>query len=635
MHVVATAGHVDHGKSALVRALTGMEPDRWAEEHRRGMTIDLGYAWTTLPSGAVVAFVDVPGHQRFIGNMLAGLGPVPAVLFVVAADEGWKEQSQEHLAAVEALGLRHALLVVTRSDLADPGPALRSAGERLRRSGLDSCDAVAVSALTRQGLPELRAALERLVSALPEPDVEAPAMMWVDRSFAVRGSGTVVTGTLGQGRIAVGDRIRLLGRDAERTAIVRGIESLGQPQGGVSAVARVALNLRNVSTAEVSRGDLVLGTGPWHMTSVVDVVLRPVGGESGHQEGRGGVRRDQWRQGHFTGPRAVELPGHLMAHLGTLAVEARVRPLSLPGSSSDAARLHLGRTLPLRSGDQLILRDPGAQHVLAGAEVVDTDPPRLDRRGAAGRRAAELVASRGGPNLTDMVRRRGSMLVDDAVLLGHDMAAFPVEGGATEDGAAGSPVLRRGAWLVNEMWWRGRVGALRSLIDNQARAEPLQPTLTLEAARAAVKVPDRDLLSRLVAEAGLEVCEGRVGLPGVRAVLDPRAESGLRALEERLQAEPYTAPERHDLEAAGLGPRQLAAAEKLGRIIRLPGDVVLLPTSPARAMRVLASLPQPFTTGQAREALGSTRRSVVPLLEYLDARGWTRRIDSTHRQVCR
>jgi len=169
VHVVATAGHVDHGKSALVRALTGIEPDRWAEEHRRGMTIDLGYAWTALPSGAEVAFVDVPGHQRFIGNMLAGLGPAPAVLFVVAADEGWRQQSGEHLAAIDALDLQHGLLVVTRSDLADPGPALAEAGERLGRSSLRDVEAVATSARTGRGLDDVRGALDRLVARLPAP----------------------------------------------------------------------------------------------------------------------------------------------------------------------------------------------------------------------------------------------------------------------------------------------------------------------------------------------------------------------------------------------------------------------------------------------------------------------------------
>ena len=187
MHVVATAGHVDHGKSTLVRALTGIEPDRWAEEHRRGLTIDLGYAWTTLPSGEQLAFVDVPGHQRFIGNMLAGLGPAPAVVFVVAADEGWREQSEEHLAAVDALDIRRGLLVVTRSDLADPAPVLADASERLAATSLGPGPAVAVSARTGKGLPELRAALDRLVALRPAPDTDGRVRLWVDRSFTIRG----------------------------------------------------------------------------------------------------------------------------------------------------------------------------------------------------------------------------------------------------------------------------------------------------------------------------------------------------------------------------------------------------------------------------------------------------------------
>ena len=164
MQVIATAGHVDHGKSALVRALTGMEPDRWAEERRRGLTIDLGFAWMTLPDGERVAFVDVPGHERFVPNMLAGVGPVPAVLVVVAADGGWMPQSAEHLAAIDAVGIRHGLLAVTRCDLADPGPATRQALEQVSRTSLGSVEAVAVSAVTGAGLPELRAALARLAA---------------------------------------------------------------------------------------------------------------------------------------------------------------------------------------------------------------------------------------------------------------------------------------------------------------------------------------------------------------------------------------------------------------------------------------------------------------------------------------
>src|SRR6266581_3446463 len=188
MHVIATAGHVDHGKSALLRALTGMEPDRWAEERRRGLTIDLGYAWMRLPAGESLAFVDVPGHARFITNMLAGVGPVPAVLFVVAADGGWMPQSAEHLAAVDALA-------VSRADLADPGRAMAQAAAQIRRSSLGAVPTLAVSAVTGAGLPELTGALGELAASLPATDPAAPVRIWVDRAFSITGSGTVVTGT--------------------------------------------------------------------------------------------------------------------------------------------------------------------------------------------------------------------------------------------------------------------------------------------------------------------------------------------------------------------------------------------------------------------------------------------------------
>src|ERR1039457_2864079 len=181
MQVIATAGHVDHGKSTLVRALTGIDPDRWEEEQRRGLTIDLGYAWLTLPSGEQVAFVDVPGHERFVPNMLAGVGPVPAVMFVVAADGGWMPQSDEHPAAIDAGGIRHGLLAVTRADLADPGPARRQALDRLAGSQLGQVEAVAVSSVTGARPPQLRAALARLMASLPAPDAAAAVRLWLHR----------------------------------------------------------------------------------------------------------------------------------------------------------------------------------------------------------------------------------------------------------------------------------------------------------------------------------------------------------------------------------------------------------------------------------------------------------------------
>src|SRR5258708_4116573 len=237
MHVVATAGHVDHGKSMLVRALTGMEPDRWAEERRRGMTIDLGYAWMTLPSGAQIAFVDVPGHERFVSNMLAGVGPVPAVVFVVAADEGWMPQSAEHLAALDALGVRDGILVVTRADLADPAPALRQAMLAIAGTSLQPMAAITVSALDGRGMPGLVTALDRLAGRLPRPGPPRSGRLWLDRVFGIKGSGTVVTGTLQAGTVRAGDELMLA--PAMRPVRVRGVQSLGAAADQASGVARV------------------------------------------------------------------------------------------------------------------------------------------------------------------------------------------------------------------------------------------------------------------------------------------------------------------------------------------------------------------------------------------------------------
>src|SRR5580692_6021036 len=234
-----------------------MEPDRWAEERRRGMTIDLGFAWMSLPGGERLAFVDVPGHERFVPNMLAGVGPVPAVLFVVAADGGWMPQSQEHLAAIDAVGIRHGLLAVTRADLADPGPATRQALEHIAATSLGPVQAVAVSAVTGAGLPV--------------PDAAAPVRLWVDRSFSIRGAGTVVTGTLPAGTVRTGQELLLT--PAMRPARIRRIESMNEPAASVTGVARVALNLRGLPADVPARGMALVDAGRWTMTRLADVRL--------------------------------------------------------------------------------------------------------------------------------------------------------------------------------------------------------------------------------------------------------------------------------------------------------------------------------------------------------------------------
>jgi selenocysteine-specific elongation factor len=350
MYVVATAGHVDHGKSTLVRALTDREPDRLAEERRRGLSIELGYAWTALPGAGDVAFVDVPGHQRFITTALAGMGPVPVVMFVVAADDPWMPQAEEHLAALAALGVRRGLLVVTRSDLADPAPALQRAQERLG-AVLGPLPAVTISGRTGAGLDDLRAVLADVLAAVPPPDPRAAVRLWVDRRFHVRGAGTVVTGTLPAGTIAVGDRLEVAGEPVR----VRGIESLEVPRDHVTGVARVALDLGGRAPDGIGRGVALTTPGAYPVVEELDVRL----------DG--------------------STPERPVLHVGSAAVEARVRPLDGP-----YARLRLATPLPLADGDRVVLRDPGSRTVW-GADVLDVAPPPLVRRGAAKQRARVLA----------------------------------------------------------------------------------------------------------------------------------------------------------------------------------------------------------------------------------------------------
>ncbi len=602
MAVIATAGHVDHGKSTLVHALTGMQPDRWEEEQRRELTIDLGYAWTTLDSGVEVAFVDVPGHRRFIGNMLAGLGPSPAVMMVVAADAGWSEQSEEHLVAIDGLQLEHGLLVVTRSDLADPAPALAQAQARLARSSLGAVPALAVSATTGAGIPELRAALDTFVAGLPPADPQARIRLWVDRAFTVRGAGTVITGTLSEGTLSVGDELDLRGRSVR----VRGLQSMERDVERIIGPARVAINLRGAAASEVHRGYALLSPHAWRRASEVDARIRTPDGMT-----------------------TEDLPRTMTLHIGTSAASVHVRPLD-----EETARLRLIGVLPLTVGDHALLRDPGAdrstppEQAVLGAVILDADPPPLKRRGAGRRRGAELKSATGVPDLHTEVTRRGAVLAEDLAVLG-----IPTD----DANAASAWVRREGRWLVATATWERWASALLDILAAQALDDPLDPALSLEAARAAVGVPDVALVTGLAAYAGCPVEHGRVTArpdPSGRGRRDlGPAEPSIAELERRLTANPFDAPERPELDALRLGPREIAAAVRAGRLLRLAGEVLLLPTAPIHAWHILTGLVQPFTTSAARQALGTTRRVAIPLLEYLDEHGWTRRIDAAHREV--
>jgi selenocysteine-specific elongation factor len=590
MQVIATAGHVDHGKSTLVRALTGMEPDRWAEERRRGMTIDLGYAWTTLPSGEQIAFVDVPGHERFTTNMLAGVGPVPAVLLVIAADEGWAAQTDEHVRALDALGVSHGLVAVTRSDLADPTAAIEQAHEMLATTSLAGIPAVGVSGETGEGLGELRAALDVLAAGLPQPNPNARVRLWVDRSFTVRGSGTVVTGTLAAGTLRRGDTLEL----GDATVSIRALQRLGEPADAVTAPARVALNLRGIAHEQIRRGDALLTPASWRRTSVIDARIA-----------------------------GADPPSHVVLHVGAAAVPATIRRLA-PADSSDEAvvRLLLASPLPLQVGDRLLLRDPGRRQLVGGAIVLDPAPPGLRRRGAARARAASLASARGTPDLEDELARRGAASRDFLRQIGIPVPD-PVPRG----------VIAAGTWLVSEARWEEWIQSLRAAIDSHPTAL-LDAGVTHAALVRELRLEDAQLLVALLGSCPeLVDSGGRVRKRGTAPALRPDLEQAVSRLVASLQVAPFAAPEQHELAGLGLGHRELGAAAAARAILLLPGDIALLPSAPEIAAERLRDLPQPFTLSAARQTFGTTRRIAVPLLEYLDRIGVTERVDGELRRL--
>lgn len=409
MQVVATAGHVDHGKSSLVLALTGTDPDRFAEEQRRGLTIDLGFAHTRLPSGVVLSLVDVPGHVRFLRNMLAGVGGVGACLFVVAANEGWMPQSEEHLRILELLGVTHGVIALTKADLVTTDELDETGADVTDRVGgtfLAAAPVVPVAAPGGRwvaGQAALLAALEHLVADTPPAIERGRARLWVDRVFAKAGSGTVVTGTLTDGTIAVGDTVRVAPSD--QPARVRTIETLGAPIAAIGPGHRVALNLVGVDHTSIARGDAVIAPGRWRLTDRVDVGLSVLAV----------LDHDVSRRGAY------------VAYIGSGEHAVRLRvlgPDSIAPGEAGSVRLHLPVRLPLLPGDRYVLRESGRDETVGGGEVLDIAPVLPAARARPDRRVERVVAERGWVDAAELELLTGTAppptagrwVVDDDVL---------------------------------------------------------------------------------------------------------------------------------------------------------------------------------------------------------------------------
>jgi selenocysteine-specific elongation factor len=389
MHVVATAGHVDHGKSTLVLALTGMDPDRFAEEKARGLTIDLGFAWATLDSGRELAFIDVPGHVRFLKNMLAGVGAVDACLFVVAATEGWKPQSEEHLRILQLLGVSHGIVALTKVGLVDDDTrelARMEIEDEVAGTFLDGAPVVEVDVPAGRGVDDLRAALDALLATTPASVDRDRPRLWVDRVFAAKGSGTVVTGTLAGGGLAIDDELVVL--PSMQKVRVRGLQTLQRRRDKVEPGSRVAVNLSGVSHDELSRGHALVRPGQWRPTRTFDASLQVLEGLD----------------------HPVSRRGAYQAYLGSGEHAVRLRVLGeeaiVPGKVG-AVRLHLPVPAPLLPGDRFIVRESGRDETVGGGEVLDVAPVLPASKARPSRSVERVVAERGWITADDLERMTG------------------------------------------------------------------------------------------------------------------------------------------------------------------------------------------------------------------------------------
>ena len=608
--IVGTAGHIDHGKSALVAALTGRAMDRLADERRRGITIDLNFAPLPLPGGTTAGVVDVPGHEDFVRTMVAGASGIDLALLVVAADEGIMPQTIEHLAVLEHLGVAAGIPVVTKADLVEAewlDLVLGEVTEWLARSPVRFEPPLAVSVRTGEGLDRLRRRLAERATAVTPRRAADLFRLPVDRAFSLAGVGTVVTGTAWSGRVSVGDAVLLL--PAGRAVRVRSIESYGLALDRSEAGARTAVGLAGVQRDEVRRGDwLVTADAPWLAAQAIDVELSL-------QE---------------TAPRALVTRSRVRVHLGTAEVMARVNPRApIEPGERGLARLVLDAPLVARAGDRLVLRSYSPVSTVGGGRVLDPQPPRRRSVWPPG-----LAASLAAERFRALLERRP---------LGISSAELPLLLGVPPAEALNVAGAGPGVRSVGDLWVQDEVLAelgARALAALKAyhRGHPSDRGAPLETLRHGLRAPVA-LVARALADL---VAGGRIRVDADVAMLSgfvPRVEGGdaevdrvVRILEEAQLSPPSVAERERQTGRRDVGAI-LRLAARSGRVEAVERERWYARPALDRFTAALTEIGRDSLIAPAalRERLGISRKYMIPLLEWADAKGITERVGDARR----
>ena len=604
--IVGTAGHIDHGKTSLVRALTGTDTDRLAEEKRRGISIDLGFAHLLLSNGRSISFIDVPGHERFIKNMLAGTGGIQAVLLVVAADESVKPQTREHFDICRLLGIRRGVIALTKADVAS-AQQMETTGRDVRNlcehSFLEHASMIPVSAVTGQGLSELRTALSELSESIQPRDSRGLARLPIDRSFALRGFGTVVTGTLWSGRLRAGDVVELL--PAKRQVRVRGLHVHGESVQEAVAGQRTAVNLAGIEHSEIQRGQVLIHPDELAMSATLDVSL-------------------DW----IPEFRTAKKSGEVLLHLGTAEIPGTLKILR-PGADIEGtlARLMLQQPVLAFPGDRFVLRRPSPAHTVAGGSVIEAFPvvrvnrartvARLDalwNSDPATRIRILIEESREGCCLPDLVRATGVRAdhIREVILSNPDLI-----------------FLKGGGRILAKAWLQNQRTKLFTWLTTFHAKNPSAAGAPLAAARLGLS-PE---LAAIVLEgfAPVRVQGETIFLVNHRAQLNNEQIQILAKIETAFREGGFQPPLPNDvLKEASFDLKQsrtlLESLVKGKRLVRISENVIFHFEVVAHIRASLAAhRGRKFSIPEFKEWMSISRKYAIPLLEYLDREHVTRR----------
>jgi selenocysteine-specific elongation factor len=610
MHVVGTAGHVDHGKSTLIQALTGIDPDRLREEKERGMTIDLGFAWLPLPSGEEVSIVDVPGHERFIKNMLAGVGGIDLALFVIAADEGVMPQTLEHLAILDLLGVDRGIAVITKADLVEKDfldLVIEEVREIFSTTSLKGADVIAVSAYTRQGLDELIVLLDSMLQETPQRPDRGRARLPIDRSFTISGFGTIVTGTLIDGQLSVGEEVEIV--PGGKRARIRGLQSHQQGQETIVPGTRTAVNVAGVDANELGRGQLLAKPGWLSPTISADVRVRMVANAPGP------LRHNTTVTFHW-------LAAESLAKVRLLDAD-RLEP-----GQEGWCQVVLENPLPLVKDDFFVLRSTVG--TLGGGRIVETDAKRHRRNDAdLITRLESLAGDDPGEIIVRTLETSGPLTFEQ---LGR-ATSFPDKQvrEVTEKLIAEDSVTSIGENATPTLYAKSEFESLKATTSETLATHhqhfPLRKGVPREELRSRLQVTGEIFLAvaeRLAIEGTIVQDSQTVRLPDHAPTLSASGRKEADDFLRRLRKSPYAPPTDVTVD-----PEVLAYLSEMAEVVSLSdGIVYAAEVYDEIVTRVVAQLKEKgsIAVGDVRDLFGTSRKYVVPLLQSMDERRITRRV---------